>query len=136
MPSAISLAASPSRSSTVTAAPARESLSAQARPIPLAAPVTRALCPVRSTLTDGPDVIETSFMSLLHLEETACPRQDLSRCATGKPVYSVVQRAFAFYTTSYVSTSANNKPLEARGTFSLRPLWNSGTPFTGLLPPG
>jgi hypothetical protein len=62
----------------VTAAPALESLSAQARPIPLAAPVTRALCPVRSTLTDGPDVIETSFMSLLHLEETACPRQDLS----------------------------------------------------------
>src|SRR5215207_5853281 len=78
MPSATSLAASPSRSSTVTAAPARESLSAQARPIPLAAPVTSALCPVRSTLTDGPDVIETSFMSLLHLEETACPRQDLS----------------------------------------------------------
>src|SRR5215207_5085583 len=79
MPSAISLAASPSRSSTVTAAPARESLSAQARPIPLAALVTRALCPVRSTLTDeGPDIIEASFMSLLHLEETACPRQDLS----------------------------------------------------------
>src|SRR5215208_6100394 len=102
MPSAISLAASPSRSSTVTAAPASESLSAQARPIPLAAPVTRALCPVRSTLTDeDPDVIEASFMSLLHLEETACPRQDLSRCATGKPVYSAVQKAFAFYMTSY-----------------------------------
>src|SRR5215211_3079733 len=67
MPSATSLAASPSRSSTVTAAPARESLSAQARPIPLAAPVTNALRPVRSTLTDdGPDTVEASFMFLLH----------------------------------------------------------------------
>src|SRR5215208_1836075 len=67
MPSATSLAASPSRSSTVRAAPARESLSAQARPIPLAAPVTMALRPVRSTLTDdGPDSVEASFMSLLH----------------------------------------------------------------------
>src|SRR5687767_14545730 len=65
--SATSLAASPSRSSTVTAAPACESLSAQARPIPLAAPVTVALCFVRSTLTDdGPDVKETSLISLLH----------------------------------------------------------------------
>src|SRR5215218_3809135 len=76
MPSATFLAASPLRSSTVSAAPARESLSAQARPIPLAAPVTRALRPVRSTLTDdGPDVMETSFMALLRLEELACPRQ-------------------------------------------------------------
>src|SRR5918995_288011 len=67
MPLATSLAASPSRSSTVTAAPACESLSAQARPIPLAAPVTRALRPVRSTLTDdGPDTMEVSLMSLLH----------------------------------------------------------------------
>src|SRR5215217_1073043 len=67
IPLATSLAASPLRSSTVSAAPARESLSAQARPIPLAAPVTRALRPVRSTLTDdGPDTVEASFMSLLH----------------------------------------------------------------------
>src|SRR5215210_5942717 len=79
MLSATSVAASPSRSSTVTAAPARESLSAQARPIPLAAPVTRALRPVRSTLTDdGPGVMKTSFLFLLKLEAFACPRQDLS----------------------------------------------------------
>src|SRR5215207_7352682 len=71
-----------------------------------------ALLTTMSALTDGPDVIETSFMSLLHLEETACPRQDLSPMRYREPVYSVVQRAFAFYTTSYVSTSADNKPLE------------------------
>src|SRR5829696_3997022 len=70
MLSATSPAASPSRSSTVTAAPARESLRAQARPMPLAAPVTRALRPLRSTSTDDfPGTIEASFMFLLHPEK-------------------------------------------------------------------
>jgi hypothetical protein len=58
----------------------REGLSAQARPMPLAAPVTKALCPVRSTFTDdGPDVMETSFMSLLRLEKMADPGRHLSQ---------------------------------------------------------
>src|SRR5918997_6317520 len=70
MPSATSPAASPSRSSTVTAAPARESRRAQARPMPLAAPVTRVLRPVRSTSTDDfPGNIEASFMFLLRPEK-------------------------------------------------------------------
>src|SRR5215207_128430 len=70
-------AVSPSRSRTVTAAPARENLSAQARPIPLAAPVTRALRPVRSTLTDDcPGTMKASLMSLLH------PRDLLSLTAS------------------------------------------------------
>src|SRR5215212_3386458 len=70
---------SPSRSTTMTAAPARESLSAQARPIPLAAPVTRALWPVRSTFTDDlSGSMNTSIMLLLRLDKTARPRQDLS----------------------------------------------------------
>src|ERR671917_2392236 len=69
MPSATSPAASPSRSSTVTAAPARESLTAQARPMPLAAPVTRALRPVRSTFTDDlSGSVKASLISLLRLE--------------------------------------------------------------------
>src|SRR5215208_2081037 len=80
MPSATSLAASPSRSSTVTAAPARESLTAQARPIPLAAPVTRVLHPVRSTLTDdGPDTVEASLMSLLHPTDLLIPTGSFPR---------------------------------------------------------
>src|SRR5215210_4233644 len=87
MPSATSLALSPSRSSTVTAAPACESLSAQARPIPLAAPVTSALRPVRSTLTeDGPGVMETSFMSLLYLEKRSVPDKFFPDAPSGNQV--------------------------------------------------
>jgi len=71
MLSATSPAAPPSRSSTVTAAPACESLRAQARPMPLAAPVTRALRPVRSTFTeDLPGTKEATFM-FLHPDEFA-----------------------------------------------------------------
>ncbi len=58
------LRASPFKSSTVTAAPARDSLSAQARPMPLAAPVTKALRPVRSTLAvAGSGATEGSLIS-------------------------------------------------------------------------
>src|SRR5215204_2960220 len=109
IPLATSLAASPLRSSTVSAAPARESLSAQARPIPLAAPVTRALRPVRSTLTDdGPDTVEASFMSLLSSRgsdpdtifpqnaiEKPCMGQSTLRggLAEGRPAVSVLYDA-------------------------------------------
>src|SRR5579875_3613187 len=55
--SATRRAPSPSRSATTTLAPAAASRRAQARPMPLAAPVTRALRPVRSN--DAPDVSRT-----------------------------------------------------------------------------
>src|SRR5215212_7329227 len=76
MPSATFFAASPSTSSTVTEAPARASLPAQALPIPLAAPVTSAPRPVRSRSTvEVPGTMEASPMILLQLEEAAslCP---------------------------------------------------------------
>ena len=106
----------------MTAAPARESLSAQARPIPLAAPVTRALCPVRSTLTDeGPDVIEASFMSLLP------PRRNILSQAGSFPDAPLGNQ--------YTAPCRGLSPSTRRTTSPLRPLWNSAAPFTGPLPP-
>src|SRR5690606_34838712 len=52
--SASSSSAARSRSARRTVAPAADRRTAQARPIPLAAPVTRAVLPVRSTSTDVP----------------------------------------------------------------------------------